>query len=58
MDKHNINYVAVDVTENPAALELIRSLGYATAPVFILGEEHWQGFQPGRLDPLRVETAA
>lgn len=59
MDAHHIPYDAVDVSVDPEALELIRSLGYGTAPVFVSKDGgHWQGFQPNLLDALVAEKAA
>lgn len=32
LDRHGIAYDVVDLTQDPAALELVRSLGYLQAP--------------------------
>lgn len=57
LDKLGVNYNTVDVTEDAAALELIKGLGYMQAPVVIAGEAHWSGFQPDRINALASAAA-
>ena len=52
LDKHGIAYDVVDLTQNPSALELVRSLGYLQAPVVIAGNTHWSGFRPDQITAL------
>lgn len=52
LDSKGIEYNTVDVTEDAAALELIKGLGYMQAPVVIAGEDHWSGFQPDKINAL------
>lgn len=47
-----IKYTVVDVSEDPEALELVRGLGYLTAPVIIAGDDHWGGFRPDKIKAL------
>ncbi len=45
-----VPYKAVNLTTSPKALELVKSLGYLTAPVVVASDgKHWGGFQPERL---------
>jgi glutaredoxin-like protein NrdH len=46
LDRKGLDYSVVDVTTDPAALEEVRALGYAQAPVVVAGAEHWSGFRP------------
>ena len=57
LDKLGIQYNTVDITEDPAALELIKSMGYLQAPVVIAGENHWSGFQPDKINALASAAA-
>lgn len=42
-----IPYKAVNLTTNPKGMELVKSLGYQTAPVVVADDgKHWGGFQP------------
>ncbi len=52
LDKHGIAYDVVDLTQDPTALELVRSLGYLQAPVVIAGNTHWSGFRPDQITAL------
>lgn len=52
LEKLGVEYTTVDITEDPAALELIKGMGYLQAPVVIAGEHHWSGFQPDRINSL------
>jgi len=47
----------LDVTEDPAALEQVKSLGYLQAPVVITDEDHWSGFRPDKIDELASRLA-
>lgn len=52
LNKHGIAYDVVDLTQDPTALEIVRSLGYLQAPVVVAGENHWSGFRPDRISAL------
>lgn len=49
LDQLGATYAKVDVTEDEAALEFIRGLGYSQAPVVVVGDHHWAGFSPDKL---------
>ena len=51
LDGKGIDYVIVDVTQAPAALEYIMDeLGYSQAPVVVASDEnHWAGFRPDKI---------
>ena len=51
LDSKGIDYVIVDVTQAPAALEYIMDeLGYSQAPVVVASDEnHWAGFRPDKI---------
>lgn len=52
LDKLGVEYNTVDITEDAAALDHIKGLGYLQAPVVIAGEDHWSGFQPDKINAL------
>ena len=52
LDAKGIDYEVRDLTEDPAALERMKSLGYLQAPVVVVDEEHWSGFRPDKIDEL------
>ncbi len=57
LDSKGIEYNVLDVTEDPAALEQVKSLGYLQAPVVITDEDHWSGFRPDKIDELASRLA-
>ncbi len=52
LTKNGIDYDAVDVTEDAAALGTVQALGYQSLPVIQTDESHWSGYQPDRLTEL------
>ncbi len=54
LDMNGVAYKVVDVTEDPKALEYVKSLGHLSAPVVVAGEDHWSGFNPNKLDALKA----
>ena len=45
----------MDLSVDAEAMEQVRSLGYAQAPVVMAGGEHWSGFRP---DKIKAVVAA
>ncbi|MFP1724013.1 glutaredoxin-like protein NrdH [Lonsdalea quercina] len=54
LDKHQIGYNKIDLTQDAQALAYVRSLGYQQAPVVVTGQEHWSGFRPDKIHALRA----
>ena len=54
LDKAGLVYRTVDVALDVEALEQVRALGYAQAPVVVAGEEHWSGFRPDKIKALAL----
>lgn len=52
LQKHNIIYEKLDVTDQPAALARVKELGYQSLPVVETEMENWSGFRPDRLEVL------
>ena len=58
LDKAGLVYRTVDVALDVEALEQVRALGYAQAPVVVAGEDHWSGFRPDKIKALAVAAEA
>ncbi len=58
LEARGINYEIIDVSEDPAALELVKALGYLQAPVVVAEGDHWSGFRPDKIDELAAKLAA
>ena len=50
LDRHNVPYETVDLSQDEQALAMVRELGHTVAPVVIAGDKHWSGF---RLDQIK-----
>jgi glutaredoxin-like protein NrdH len=57
LDAQGLPYEVVDVTAAPEALAEVRALGYSQAPVVRVGEEHWSGFRPDRIQAVAERLA-
>ena len=57
LDSKGIDYEVLDLSEDPAALEHVKSLGYLQAPVVVTDEDHWSGFRPDKIDELASRLA-
>ncbi|MFL0243244.1 glutaredoxin-like protein NrdH [Mycobacterium sp. SMC-17] len=55
LDKANISYEKVDISEDAEARDYVMALGYLQAPVVIAGNDHWAGFRPDRIKALSNE---
>lgn len=42
----------IDVSADQAALDHVVNLGYRQVPVVVVGNDHWAGFQPDKIDAL------
>lgn len=58
LDKKGIAYEVVDMSQDPAALERVRALGYMQAPVVMTGDDHWSGFRPDKIEELAATAAS
>lgn len=50
--KAGIPFTVVDLTKDPAALEVVKRMGHQQAPVVVTDTESWAGFHPGRIKAL------
>jgi glutaredoxin-like protein NrdH len=49
LTRTGVEYGVVNLAEDPAAMTMIKELGYTAAPVVVVGDEHWSGFRPDKL---------
>lgn len=57
MDKHQIRFDDVDLTQDPISMDMVKELGYTQVPVVYIeskriGVRHWSGFRHGELESL------
>lgn len=58
LDKKGITYQSVDITEDPAALERLLSLGFQQAPVVVTDADSWSGFRPDKIAEISQEASS
>jgi glutaredoxin-like protein NrdH len=54
LDKINVAYDTVNITNDIAALDKLISLGYRSAPVVVADNDSWAGYIPEKLDKLAI----
>lgn len=52
LSRNDISFSEVDLSLDDQAMDMVKSLGYQSAPVVVAGEAHWSGFRPDRLSEL------
>jgi glutaredoxin-like protein NrdH len=52
LQRNQVEYEEVDMSQDPVALEMVKTLGYTAAPVVVAGEDHWSGFRLDRIQAL------
>ena len=58
LDAKGILYDIVDLSENDAALEYVKELGYSQAPVVVVDDQdHWSGFRPDNIKRVARASA-
>ena len=52
LDKLDVPYDTVNITNDIAALDRLISLGYRSAPVVVTDDDSWAGYNPDKLNGL------
>ena len=52
LQRKEVAFQEVDISKDPEAYEMIKSLGYTAAPIVMAGDDHWSGFRPDKLQNL------
>ncbi len=52
LQRNQIDYEEVDMSQDPVALEMVKTMGYTAAPVVVAGDEHWSGFRMDKIQAL------
>ena len=53
LTRNGVEFNVIDLSEDAAAMDMIKDLGYQAAPVVVAGDAHWSGFRPDLLDALK-----
>ena len=61
-DAAEVPYDTVDLSQNAQAMQMVKDMGYTSAPVVIAGGIHWSGFRlekiKGIIEKLKSDTHA
>lgn len=49
LDEGQVPYFEIDLTKDDAAMQMVKDLGYASAPVVMVDNSHWSGFRHDKL---------
>ena len=52
LEAAGVPYVLVNLANDEQAKELVKQLGYLTAPVVVAGAASWAGFQPAKIKAI------
>jgi glutaredoxin-like protein NrdH len=52
LNKLELEYETVDITEDAAAFEMLIAKGFQAAPVVNAGDDWWAGFNPEKINGL------
>lgn len=52
LDKLNLTYETIDITQDEEAYNKIVGLGFQAAPVVITRDDSWSGYQPAKINEL------
>lgn len=52
LERKGVDYRVVDLSEDQAAFDMVRGLGYMQVPVVVAGDRHWAGFRPDMISAL------
>lgn len=58
LKKQGIAYAEVDMSQEPDALEHVKSLGFVQAPVVVADGDSWSGFRPDKIKALAIAARA
>jgi glutaredoxin-like protein NrdH len=56
LDSKGLAYEIKDVSQDEAALEQLKTLGYLQAPVVVYQDQHWSGFRPDKIDEVAKQA--
>ena len=58
MDKLEITYDKVDLTQHPEVLEKFKSMGHVSAPIVVTDKKIWSGFRIEKIKSLATFLAS
>ena len=56
--RKNVEFNLIDLTEDPIAKEMVKEMGYTSAPVVVASDRNWSGFKYDKIEALINEVQA
>ena len=56
LGKLSIPYVEINIEENPDVLAFLKKQGFLSAPVVMVEDDAWAGFQPEKIKALQAPS--
>ena len=57
LESAGVPYVLIDLASDQQAMELVKQLGYTSAPVVVDSAASWAGFQPDKIKAIATARA-
>ena len=54
LDRSNVVYSTIDMSDNEEAKQLVEQLGFKQAPVVVYEKFSWSGFRPDKINALHL----
>jgi glutaredoxin-like protein NrdH len=54
LDRSNITYSSIDMSQDEDAKKIVEDLGYKQAPVVVYDKFNWSGFRPDKINALHL----
>jgi glutaredoxin-like protein NrdH len=52
LTKNLVEYKEINLSQDAASMDFVRSLGYTAAPIVVAGDDSWSGFRMDKLNEL------
>lgn len=52
LTRNGIEFKTIDLSQDEAAMALVKELGYTAAPIVVVGDDHWSGFRMDKISAL------
>jgi glutaredoxin-like protein NrdH len=52
LKKNGVEFNEIDLAQDTASMDYVKSLGHSSAPVVVYGEQNWSGFRMDKLSEI------
>lgn len=58
LDAKGLPYRVLDLSEDDAAMDMVKAMGFMQAPVVVTDDDAWSGFRPDKIAELAARAVA